>query len=112
MRILLTGGRAPATLDLARILGRHTSEIFLAESLPFSISSFSRYIKKNYRVPPPRQEAEAFAQHLLEIVQKEEIDLIIPTCEEIFTVLAYEDLLRPCTSIFAPSHQICFLLTS
>ena len=82
MRILLTGGRAPGTLELLRILAHGSAQVFLAESLPYSVTSFSRYLNRSYRVPPPRQQAEEYAYAILDIVRKEGIQLIIPTCEE------------------------------
>ena len=112
MRILLTGGRAPATLDLARILFRQTPYIFLAESLALSLTSFSRCIKKSYRVAAPRQHPDLFAQDILKIIHTHDIDVVIPTCEEIFTVVAYEHLIRPHAHIFAPDHDTLLRLHS
>lgn len=84
--MLLTGGRAPATLDLARRLAEGGAEVHLAESLPLTVTSWSRSVARSHRVPPPRQRSDAFVDALAEIVDEHDIDLIIPTCEEVFWV--------------------------
>ena len=106
MRILLTGGRAPATLELARLLNSSGAHLILAESLPFTLGSFSSAFATRYRLPFPRQESLAFAHRVLDIVRKEAIDLIIPTCEEIFHLMRYEEIIRPHCEIFAPEFVV------
>lgn len=86
MNILLTGGRAPATLDLARAFHRAGHTVFMAESLRGHLSEPSNSIKKNFLVPRPRQHAKDFVQAIQKIIRDNEIDLLIPTCEEVFYV--------------------------
>ncbi|MFK7930814.1 MAG: hypothetical protein AB8H79_21705 [Myxococcota bacterium] len=86
MRVLVTGGRAPATLDLVRLLHAGGAEVHLAESLPSTITSFSRRVTKTHAIAPPRQQFEAFAEDLQRIVAEEDIDWVFPTCEELFWV--------------------------
>ena len=106
MRILLTGGRAPATLELARLLRASGAVLVLAESIPWSVSSFSFAFSKRYSVPPPRQNSLLFVHRILDIVRKEGIELIIPTCEEIFHLVQHEDLIRPFVELFAPDFPL------
>lgn len=84
--ILLTGGRAPVTLDLARAFHRAGHSVFMAESLRGHLSQPSNAIKQNFVVPAPRQETEAFLSSLKRIVEENQIELLIPTCEEVFHV--------------------------
>ncbi|MBK7318422.1 carbamoylphosphate synthase large subunit [Candidatus Villigracilis affinis] len=91
--ILLTGGRAPVTLDLARVFRRAGHTVFMAESLRGHLSQPSNAIKANFLVPAPRQEKEAFLIALKKIVAENQIDLLIPTCEEIFHMaMAHDEL--------------------
>ncbi len=91
--ILLTGGRAPATLDLARAFHRAGHTVFMAESLRGHLSQPSNAIKVNFVAPAPRQEKDAFLFALKKIVRENQIDLVIPTCEEVFyTAMARDDL--------------------
>ncbi len=86
MNILLTGGRAPATLELARAFHKAGHTVFMAESLRGHLSQASNAIKANFVLPAPRQEKEAFLLALKKIVEENQIDLLIPTCEEIFHI--------------------------
>ena len=85
-RILLTGGRAPAVLHLARLLKAEGHRIFMAESLGQHLCRFSTAVEKSYRVPEPRNDPEAYLDALVAIVRRHSIDLVIPACEEIFYV--------------------------
>ncbi|MFF0830469.1 ATP-grasp domain-containing protein [Brevibacillus sp. NPDC003359] len=91
--VLLTGGRAPATLELARLLGSAGHRVIVAESARRHLCQHSRYVKSSYQVPPPRQQPDAYIEKLCEIMQHERIDLLIPTCEEIFYVSRGRDRL-------------------
>ena len=103
MNILLTGGRAPATLELARAFHRAGHTVFMAESLRGHLSQPSAAVKANFFVPAPRQNKEAFLTALKNIIIENKIDLLIPTCEEIFYVSMGRDDL-PC-SVFAEPIQ-------
>lgn len=85
-RVLLTGGRAPATLDLVRKLRAAQHTVFVAESLAWPLTRGSTAVRRSFRVPSPRADAVGFQTALRAIVARERIDLLIPTCEEIFHV--------------------------
>ncbi len=103
MNILLTGGRAPAALELARAFHGAGHTVFMAESLRGHLSQPSAAIKANFVVPAPRQEQDAFIIALKKIIEQNQIDLLIPTCEEIFHVAMRRDEL-PC-KVFTESIQ-------
>ena len=84
--ILLTGGRSPAALELARAFHRAGHVVCMAESLRGHLSAPSRCIAQNFLVPPPRQQPGAFLDALSEIVSRQRIDLVIPVNEETFYV--------------------------
>jgi predicted ATP-grasp superfamily ATP-dependent carboligase len=105
--ILLTGGRAPATLDLARLVAAAGHRVIVAESLAWPITRGSRAVHRHYRVPPPRQATGAFAAALLDIVRAECVDLVVPTCEEVFHLARVADGLRPHVRVLvAPFCQL------
>lgn len=93
-RILITGGRAPVSLDLVRGLYRQGHEVHVAESQPAQLCRRSRCATKVWQVPPPRMNGEAFIQALEKIIEQVKIDLLIPTCEEVFYVAKGADRLR------------------
>ena len=84
--ILLTGGRSPAALELARAFHRAGHVVFMAESLRGHLSAPSRCIARNFLVPPPRQQTADFLNALVGIVQRQRIDLVLPVNEETFYV--------------------------
>ena len=86
MRVLLTGARAPVTLELIRLFAQAGHQVIVAESARVSLGAASRFVGKSYRVPKPRTKPLAFARELERIIQLERIDLLIPTCEEVFWV--------------------------
>lgn len=82
-KFLLTGARSIATLDLARQLKDSGHEVFSADTIKWHFCNFSNAVKKNFVVPSPRLNTEAFIDALVKIVEKEKIDFLIPTYEEI-----------------------------
>ncbi|MCB0102234.1 MAG: ATP-grasp domain-containing protein [Anaerolineales bacterium] len=103
--ILLTGGRAPVTLDLARAFHRAGHTVFMAESLRGHLSQASAAVKANFVVPAPHQETEAFLAALRSIIEQNQIDLLIPTCEEVFHIAKGLDSL-PCKVFTEPLAKL------
>lgn len=101
--ILLTGGRAPATLELCRTFHQAGHSVYMAESLDGHLSQPSNSIRMNILVPPPRQQPTDFIMALRQIILDKKIDLLVPTCEEIFYISAFIDEL-PCR-VFAESLE-------
>lgn len=83
-RILLTGARAPVALDLARQFASAGWQVHTADSQPAHATGASRAVHAHHRLPPPRQQPQAFVQALRQICQQQQIDLVLPTCEEVF----------------------------
>jgi predicted ATP-grasp superfamily ATP-dependent carboligase len=101
--ILLTGGRAPATLELARAFHRAGHTVFMAESLRGHLSEPSNAIQKNFVIPPPRQQMPGFIKALKDIIVQNKIDLLVPTCEEVFYIAMGREVF-PC-KVFVDSIQ-------
>ncbi len=99
--ILLTGGRAPVTLDLARQLARADYRVVVADSLPQQLCTCSRAVAKNFLVPAPRNHPAAYIAALRAIIKAEQVTCLIPTCEEIFYIAAGLDQLTPLCQVLA-----------
>lgn len=92
-------------LDLARAFHRAGHIVFMAESLRGHLSQPSAAINANFLVPAPRQETAAFLSALRRIVEEHQIDLLIPTCEEVFHVAkGLSDL--PCRTFTEPLDKL------
>ena len=94
MNVLLTGGRAPATLELARLLHRAGHTIDVAESAPIHLCSRSRAVRRNVAVAAPACEPLKFASDVATACVDGTIQLLIPTCEETFYVAALAGRIR------------------
>ncbi|KAA8909400.1 hypothetical protein FN846DRAFT_942609 [Sphaerosporella brunnea] len=110
LRILLTNGRFPVSLDLARQLRllSHTI-VIVADPMHYHVCKFSRSTKKSYQVPAPRVDAGGYIQSILSIIREEKIDLIIPMHEEIF-YLAESREPEIVNRLFAPPWEILLRL--
>lgn len=102
-RILLTGGRSFVALDLARQLARLGHHIVVAESVSVHLCRYSKHVQKNYLVPQPNNETEGYIDALIHIVRVEQIDLLIPTCEEIFFIARRLECLQNYCDVFVES---------
>lgn len=84
--VVLTGGRAPATLDMARQFAAAGHRVIVAESMRYHVAGASRHTARSYAVPRPNVQPDAYIDALERIVKSEKADLLIPMCEEIFYV--------------------------
>jgi ATP-grasp domain len=82
MKILLTGARSPATLDLARQLRRAGHEILAADTSRNVVCRYSRAVSKMFSVPSPRFKTLEFVRAVADIVKEHQVDLLIPNWEE------------------------------
>jgi len=105
-RVLITGGRAPVALELARQLSQAGKKVFVADSAPCFLASACRTVVKAFRVPRPRQSPQLFADAIENIVTTERIDQIIPTCEEVFYLSRFAHQLRCKTELFCMDFDV------
>lgn len=91
--VLLTGTRAPATLDLARRLRSDGLRVVGADPARFPLGRWSRAFAVHRRVPPPVDDPDGFLAAILAIIEEERVDLLWPTCEEIFHLAAVHNRL-------------------
>jgi hypothetical protein len=91
MRILLTGARAPATLELARLCTVAGHEVHVADSQGWHVCRGSRLVQACHRLPPARANHAAYAIAVRALAERFDIDLVVPTCEEIFHLAAVAD---------------------
>jgi ATP-grasp domain len=105
MNVLLTGTRAPATLDLARRLHAEGVTVHGVDSMRFPIGRWSKAFAKHHRSPRPLQDREKYIEFILALIEKDGIDLIWPTCEEIFHLSTAWDRLSVKARLFFPKLE-------
>ncbi len=103
--ILLTGARAPVTLDLARAISNAGHRVIAAESMEYPLSIHSNAFSCFYSVTAPNLSIDRFKEDLLNIIQKENVDFLIPTCEEAFHVSKVKTELSAKTKVLVDEHH-------
>lgn len=104
-RILITGARAPIAVEWAQRMLKEGATIFLADSLYYPIARFSGVVRKYYYLPNARNNPLHYINTILEIVKKESIEIIIPTCEEVFYLSYFKKHLPASCQLFADDFQ-------
>jgi predicted ATP-grasp superfamily ATP-dependent carboligase len=105
-KILISNARSFISLDFARFFNSFGVEVFVADSNRYHICSFSNAVKKTFLVPSPRFETKKYIKAILEIVEKENIDLIIPVYEEIFYISKFLEKFPKNCKVFCTSFKI------
>lgn len=103
---LVTGARAPATLEIIRRLGRAGHEVFAADCLRAPLGRFSRYVRRYFRVPAPRDGPGEFVDALRRVAVAEGVDVLLPTCEEIYSIGLHRDKLAGVCEVFCPGFDV------
>jgi hypothetical protein len=87
--VLILGGRAPVALDHARRFAHQGWDVHVADSVSFRLSSASRAVAGAVLLPSPRHRGVEFCRALNSYVKSAGIDLVVPTCEEVFFLARY-----------------------
>lgn len=103
---LVTGARAPGTLEIIRRLGRAGHTVLAADCVRAPVGRFSRYVRRYFQVPAPRTDHAGFAAALRKIAQGEGVDTLLPTCEEIYTVARHRGILAEVCSVFCADLDV------
>lgn len=104
--VLLTIGRMPKGLDLARGFRAAGARVVVADPFAWHVSRLSRDVDQSFRVRAPRDDAEGFLTDLIEICQRERVDVVVPVSEEAMHVVGLADRLPVHTRLFAASATV------
>ena len=107
---LITLGRLPKALTLARLLRRAGYRVIVAEPFRWHIGRVSRAIDRCYTTPAPNSDAIAYRETLLQIIARECVSLVVPVSEEIHHVLPLRQSLPSEIRILGPlwdDYQTC-----
>jgi predicted ATP-grasp superfamily ATP-dependent carboligase len=101
--VLLTLGRLPKALDLARGFSRAGCRVIVAEPFGWTLTGASRHVSREFAVPAPNKGAAAYLAALADIVARERVDLVVPVSEETMHVAFLPDLLGGQVRVFTMS---------
>ena len=80
--VLLTLGRLPKALTLARALHRAGCRVIVAEPFRWHVCKPSNSVARCYRVTAPNTDRAAYLDELLAIIEREHVELVVPVSEE------------------------------
>lgn len=110
MHILILGARAPVSLEWARSFAEMGWTVSMADSLHFPLSRFSNACHHYYPLPEPKGNTAKWIDTLVGIVRTHGVDVVLPTCEEVFYLSYGLPQLSPhctvVTSDFDLLHQL------
>jgi predicted ATP-grasp superfamily ATP-dependent carboligase len=87
-------------LELIRAFGRAGHRVYATDTMRWTVGSHSRYLAQHIVTPPPRYDSAGFATALLQIIERAQIDWLIPTSEEVFFVARHHQALAAHTRVF------------
>jgi predicted ATP-grasp superfamily ATP-dependent carboligase len=104
--VLLTLGRLPKGLDLARSFAQSGWRVIVADPSASHLMGASRAVSKSLVVPPPATEPEAYLDALARIVRDESIDLVVPVSEDVMFVAELPERLHRPVPVFAMPAEL------
>jgi len=99
--VLLTLGRLPKGLELARSFARAGGRVLVADPHRRHLVGASRSVARSFQVAAPAESPEKYLDDLAAIIARENVDLVLPVSEEILYVSALHGRVDPRVRIFA-----------
>ncbi|WP_144413081.1 ATP-grasp domain-containing protein [Pragia fontium] len=81
--VMLSGGRSPICLVLARLWKKNGWKVSIIEHKSVTFSRFSNSVSHYHLLPDPVHHFEQFSALLLELLERERPDILIPVNEDI-----------------------------
>jgi len=80
-KAFVTDGDQRPALAITRSLGRRGIAVVVGAEQPVSLASASRYCVRHVTYPSPYQHPEAFDRFMLDLVERERIDVVMPVTD-------------------------------
>jgi len=104
--VLLTLGRLPKALDIARSFAALGYRVVIAEPFRRHLAGVSRAVSRSIVVTAPATDRLRYLADLRRIIDEEGVSLVVPVSEETMHVAFLRDALPPSTSLFAMAPQV------
>jgi len=103
--VLLTGGRGVYALTLARAFRAAGHKVLVADAWPRTLCRFSSAVDRYFCVPSPARATRAWVAAILQIVDEQAVDLIVPVYEEVFYLAQATARMIDPPPLFAPDFE-------
>lgn len=100
--VLITLGRLPKALELARALACAGCRVHVAEPFSRHVCKPSRAVAASHVTAAPNADPESYRRDLLRIVREHDIGLVVPVSEEALHVAAIAPLLPMGVKLYSP----------
>jgi len=94
------------TLSLARQLSAAGHQVYVADSEKTNFCSYSRCVKEALTTPPMNRDPSRYISEIVEAVSRLDIDLIIPSWEEVLYLARFRDRFPQRCTVFAPEYDL------
>ena len=108
--VLITLGRLPKALDLARGFKALGYRVIVAEPFRWHLTGVSNVIAMRYTVTAPAVNREHYLQQLQDIVVREGVELVVPISEEIMHVSFLRERLPEGVRLYAMPSAVLLSL--
>jgi predicted ATP-grasp superfamily ATP-dependent carboligase len=106
MKAFVTDGDQRPALAITRSLGRRGVSVLVGSEQPESMASASKYCVRHVTYPSPYQHPDAFDRFLLDLVEREHIDVVMPVTDvTTHLVSRNRPALRRLTATAAPPFE-------
>ena len=110
--VLLTNGRLPKALELARSLAGAGCRIIIADPFRWHLSRVSRCVSQSHCVRAPASDADGYLADITHLVEREHVDLVVPVSEETMYVSALQGRLPGNVPVFGMPQPVLLDLHS
>ena len=108
--VLLTLGRLPVALELARAMRGAGWRVLVAEPWAWHLCRLSNTVDKSFKVTAPSVDKKAYLNELLRIIEQEKVSLVLPVSEEILYVSELKGQLPATVSIVCGAQKQLLML--
>ncbi|MFW6119767.1 MAG: ATP-grasp domain-containing protein [Petrotogales bacterium] len=109
-KILVTAARNMYGLNTIRILSAEGHEVFAADSIKLNGGAFSKHVKKSIVYPEVSKDAKVFIKTLLDFIEKEHIEYIIPSFEEAYVISYYKEKFKNKVKMLIEDYEKLMIL--
>ncbi len=105
MKILVTSSRMPYAVGMVRKLAEAGHTVYASDAYELAPGSHSKYLAGHFVTGSPRDATEQFVDDVERIATENEIELIVPSFEEVFYLATQRDRLEKVTRLYAPPFE-------
>lgn len=103
---LLTLGRLPKALDVAEALNLVGWRVIIAEPFAWHLCRVSRHVAASYAVTAPNSNQKQYLEDLLDIINRENVQLVVPVSEEALHATLIESRLPGHVTLYSAPHAV------